>query len=704
MPDSTVNSFHDDWHDVASLKPKLKSSITIHRQIWRSKLRYVIYDCFSDKHFFLEESAHFMIINLNKKNTIDELWEEMNGLYGDLSLTQSEVIELLTQLFNNELISVDSHVNSAELFQNNRQEKHQAQFKSVQNFLFTRIPLGSPDKIIEAFYPLLSVLFKVTAFLLVLSCAFTAIYQLINAQALLKSDSQNSFEIHNLFFLYLVTISLKLFHEIGHGVACKYFLKQNAQEHSINNCGILFMLLLPFPFIDLSQSWKLKSKTQRMIIGLSGMYFEFILAILAIFIYLNTVQNTLIHALAFNAMISASLSSLLFNANPFLRYDAYYVLSDYLEIPNLMENSKTFFRATLKKLFFGIKLRQPSYSHSEKCILITYAILSSLVRCILIISIIFIVATYLGNYSSELAIISIIIYLSPSVYRLFKYFFYSSELEGSRSRSSLVAVLMITMIYIFLVSINFQSFTILEAQAFAKEKQILILKDEAFIQSSLEDGSLVKKGQSIVDTSSQELKLELSSLRSQKKSFQLRKSLALKSKDYQKIQIYRLKTQALNDKIDLLETRLDALNLRADFDGILQANNLQARQGNHLSANTIIGQIVNPKKLYLKAFISQEGLEQYSSAKTKEILIRFPGDTKKSFKGQIIDLKPAAIQQTNRTSSEKYFEIEILPEQKLATRLLLGQSLQVKIQYPAQALWFTIKHEVAVLFQRKFKL
>src|SRR5205085_5501225 len=133
-------------------------------------------------------------------------------------------------------------------------------------------------------------------------------------------------------------------------------------------------------YVDASTAWAFPSRWQRMAVGAAGMIFELFLAAILAFVWASTANHTLVHQLCFNAMLVASVTTVIFNANPLLRYDGYYMLSDFLEIPNLQQKSKEYALGIIKRHVFRIKSQQPLPPIVQRIWLFVYAILSTIYR------------------------------------------------------------------------------------------------------------------------------------------------------------------------------------------------------------------------------------------------------------------------------------------------------------------------------------
>ena len=158
---------------------------------------------------------------------------------------------------------------------------------------------------------------------------------------LLWKQGKQSIEIWqnplNAFWLYLAFALIKFIHELGHGFMCRRF---GGEVHEL---GIMFLVLFPAPYVDASSAWSFRSRWHRALVGAGGMIFELFVAAICAFAWLAVKDSGSYWSLfLYNVMLIASVTTVLFNANPLLRYDGYYILSDLLEIPNLQSKSREY--------------------------------------------------------------------------------------------------------------------------------------------------------------------------------------------------------------------------------------------------------------------------------------------------------------------------------------------------------------------------
>lgn len=138
---------------------------------------------------------------------------------------------------------------------------------------------------------------------------------------------------NGIWTLWVVVGLLKVMHELSHGLACE---RMGARCQSI---GLAFLFFSPCLYCDVSDAWRLEKKWHRMAISLAGVYVELFLSALGFWCWRFSGPG-LLHQISLQVFLAGSIATLLFNANPLLKFDAYYVLSDWMEIPNLYQRSR----------------------------------------------------------------------------------------------------------------------------------------------------------------------------------------------------------------------------------------------------------------------------------------------------------------------------------------------------------------------------
>lgn len=185
-----------------------------------------------------------------------------------------------------------------------------------------------------------------------LLCVF-AVYAITVHWTQFVREARQTLAPENLLWIYAVMVISKAIHELGHGFACKYFSAKEGLHGEVHTLGIMFLFFVPVPYVDVSSSVRLRSRFSRAAIAMAGIYAELFLAFIATLIWAYSTPDTALHALARNCMIMTSVTTILFNINPLLRFDGYYVFSDLLGMPNLYQRSQAYTVYLIKRYIWG---------------------------------------------------------------------------------------------------------------------------------------------------------------------------------------------------------------------------------------------------------------------------------------------------------------------------------------------------------------
>ena len=167
-------------------------------------------------------------------------------------------------------------------------------------------------------------------------------------------DFQSFFNWWTIMSFWVCLAVVKIIHEFGHGLTAKHF------GGEVHEMGILFLVLTPALYCDVTDSWLLPNKWKRIWISAAGIYVECFLASIATFVWWYSTPG-LLNSLAMATMFICSVNTIMFNANPLLRYDGYYVMADWLEIPNLRIKSTQFFAYLFQEKVLGLEIPVQSY-------------------------------------------------------------------------------------------------------------------------------------------------------------------------------------------------------------------------------------------------------------------------------------------------------------------------------------------------------
>src|SRR5262245_43958713 len=215
-----------------------------------------------------------------------------------------------------------------------------------QSLLHWRKSLFDPDRLCTRLEPRLW-FFWTGAFLAFSAACILLAAALLwaNRQALAGSFS-HALRWETAALVWLTLMLVTTLHEFAHGLTCKH---HGGEVHEI---GFLLIFLMPAFYCNVSDAWLFREKSRRLWVTFAGGYFELVLWALAVFAWRVTLPGTLANHLAF-VVLSVCGVQVLFNLNPLLKLDGYYLLSDALGIPNLRQRALDCFKAWARRLLWG---------------------------------------------------------------------------------------------------------------------------------------------------------------------------------------------------------------------------------------------------------------------------------------------------------------------------------------------------------------
>jgi len=376
------------WYRVAELRPRLKSHAEVHRHHYRGELWYVLQDRASRRMYRFNPAAWQVIGLLDGERTVQQAWDLACDRLGDDAPTQDETIRLLGQLHGADLLQSEIAPDVDELLRRHLKQEKGKWWRNLRNPMSVRLPLIDPDRFLKRTEAAYAWMFGGWGLLLWLALVLAAgVAAASHWRELTENIADRMLAPGNLLGLLVIFPFVKIVHEFGHACAVR------ARGGEVHEMGVMLLVFLPVPYVDASASSAFRSKWQRFQVGGAGMMAELALASVAMFVWL-AVEPGIIRAACFNVMLIAGISTVLFNGNPLLRYDGYYMLSDLLEIPNLGQRANRHLGYLVQRYAFGLReLQPPEATPGEKTWFVFYSITSFVYRQFITFAIVLFIAS-----------------------------------------------------------------------------------------------------------------------------------------------------------------------------------------------------------------------------------------------------------------------------------------------------------------------
>src|SRR5947208_4795686 len=373
------------------VKVRMRGDLAIGPQKYEGRTYYVVKDPVSLRYYRFKEHEHFVIKLMDGGTSLDDAQKEFEKQYRPERMKLEDLEAFAQQLVNAGLAQNESPQAGKLLFDQRRKRRRNEWLQTLTNILYIKIPLFDPDKLLTRMVPytwwiftipflLLSIGVMLGAILLVATHFDAFLDKLPYSGNFFTFRNFASFAAQNLAYMWVGLAVVKVIHEFGHGLSCKTF------GGEVHEMGLLFLVLSPAMYCNVSDAWTLPNKWKRIIISAAGIYVELMIASIATFVWWHTPSHPLFFGLAINnlslsLMVLCSISTVLFNANPLMRYDGYYVLADWLEIPNLRDRSNRFLKNVMLEYCLGVEVQPEPYMElSRKVLFVSYAIVSYVYR------------------------------------------------------------------------------------------------------------------------------------------------------------------------------------------------------------------------------------------------------------------------------------------------------------------------------------
>ena len=375
-----------------------RRDLTVAKLEFKGEAGYVVKDPVALKYHRLRPEQYELLTRLDGEATLEQLRDRLRRSFPTLALRLQDVQGLVADLHKKSLVTGSRPGQARGLAQRDRKEKVKKFWKAFQNILFLRLPGVDPDAFLEAAMPLVRWLFRPWAVTLCVGFVLTG-----TAALLMQADRFNRdlpgvdqfFSFPNLIYVWLLIGGAKVLHELGHGFSCKYF---GGECHEI---GVMLLVFSPCMYCDVTDSWLLKNKWKRIAIAAAGMYVEVILSAIAVFVWTFS-GDAFVRGLAVNLFFVTTFGTVIFNANPLMRFDGYYMMSDFLEIPNLRAKSDKLLSDTFAHWCLGIKPKpDPFLPTRGKAWFVLYALSAAAYRWVVLFGITIFLYTVLKPYDLE---------------------------------------------------------------------------------------------------------------------------------------------------------------------------------------------------------------------------------------------------------------------------------------------------------------
>ncbi|CAM2785116.1 efflux RND transporter periplasmic adaptor subunit [Vibrio rarus] len=596
--------FSPSWYKVSDLKVRIRKHADIHRHVYRGKVWYVLQDHVTGQFQRFTPQAYQLIGLMNGERTLQQVWELACEQLKEELPTQDEVINLVGQLNKANVVQTNVLPSIKHLHRRHESEQTKKLLQQLKSPLSVRIPLIDPERFLAAStWVAQCLLSKIGAFCWLVVVVIATGLAALHWTELTHNLSDQVLGLENLFLMALVYPVIKLAHELGHGWAVK---RWGGEVHEM---GVMLLIFIPVPYVDASAASSFSNKYQRMIVGAIGVLAEVLIAALAMIVW-ALVEPGIVRALAYNMMLIGGISTLLFNGNPLLRFDAYYVLADYLEIPNLAARGNAQVGYLVKRHLFRISaVRTNAYSRSESFWLAFYAVVSYVYRLFVMVAISLFVASKYFIIGIVLAIWSV---MSSLIIPVIKVIVKPRQDPLMRTKSVYIylgsAGLLAGIAWLlFYLPVPYKTYA--QGVIYVPQHAYVRAQSNGFVeQIRVEDGNTVTQGQALIELHSPVLQARELVLKAQFEEAKLRFEASINNRTESEILLQEL--NYLKQEYQHVTRQLQHLQVMSPSAGRFVFANRQLQQGRYYNRGEVIGFVVDFASLPLAAMISEDDIDR----------------------------------------------------------------------------------------------
>ncbi len=701
MTQTSDRSHEGFWRYVADLRPQLRKDVEILAQDYRGERWYLLHDRTSGRFIRFNGASHEFLARLDGDLSVGEILETINQGRAQLEqLEPDQILRIMAQLHAAEVLRGGLPLGAQDLLTRYQQVQRFQRRRALSNPLALRIPLFDPDRLLGRLAGLARWLFSwagLTLWLLVVGLA--GVLALANAGALGAAIADKQLGTSEVLMFWLTFPVIKALHELGHGLAVK------ARGGEVHETGITLLVFMPVPYVDASAASAFRDKYRRATVGAAGILVELFLAALGILVWL-VVEPGLVRELALNVALIGGISTVLFNGNPLLRFDGYYVLEDLVEIPNLASRASRFYQFLIQKYLLGLPdARSPVMAVGETAWFAFYGLASPLYRLLVLFGIALYLASEFLVVGVVLACWAVLMQLVKPLFLSLRFIAISPRVEARRVRGAAlfgIAILLIS----GALAVPAPLVTRAQGVVWPGEQAQVVADTNGFVSEVLvATGTKVMPGDILLRLDDPELRVRHAVLASRLRELR-DKQVAERQRSRVRAAMVADDIAALQAELDQVEGLLAALEVRSADAGRFFPVDPHALLGKFLKQGEVVAYVVPAQSPIVRAIVEQDRVGLLRSRPT-EIQVMLAERLGEVLPARVVREIPAgsealpsmalgeagggsialdASDDSGRTASEKVFQLELaLPPEARATGV--GGRAYVRIDHGSESLW-----------------
>ncbi len=580
---------------------KLRDTVSTYKHRYRGHTWYVLSNALGRQQFRVSEAVYRLFSELDGRRTLQQVWESLAKLGKVDPAVRHEALTTLTQLQAAGMLTLESLENASPLVEQQRQARRRGHLSRWLKPLSPRFPLFDPDSLLERSMPWVNWVFHPAALIVWLGVILLGFLQAaMHWEEMTLYGAQRITDTSNWALLVLLYPIIKALHELAHGYAAK---RGGAEIHEM---GITLLVFIPVPYVDASAASVFPDKYQRMLVGAAGIIVEAFLAALAVFFWLELPLG-LARDVTFNMILIGGLSTVLFNGNPLLRFDGYYVLADAVEIPNLAMRAARYYGYLARRYLLGITSESiPSITPGERTWFLGYGAASTFYRLAVSVGIALFLVNALPVVGAIFAAWILVAQFGLPLFRQAHFLLRSPVLLGRRGRALSVVSSLLSIAVFVVALVPFPSSTVVDAIILPPERSIVRADIDGFlVKQPVSNKSRVSEGDLLFELINPELQTEVEIARARVREFEARRD-AVDIADRTERYVLAERLTEARAELEDVEKRQDALAVHSRTAGVLQIPHSTDLNGHLFRRGDVLAYVADHAGAVIRAAVTQD--------------------------------------------------------------------------------------------------
>jgi putative peptide zinc metalloprotease protein len=625
----TASVFSSLWYRVGALTPSLADSVRIERQPCRGEVWHLLIDARSGRSLRLNRPAYAIAGRLTGAHSVQEIWDAACQELGDAAPTQDECIGILAQLHGRGLLRCERTADFDATYRHYREQSAQ-RTAPARSLLAYRIALGDPTRLLTALRGLGEQLFRWPVLLLWAGCVAAGIVAACANWDGLAAHAAKWLATPRYALVALALYpAIKVLHELAHGLAIRRW------GGEVRAWGITLLVAMPVPFVDGAAAAGLPKVHQRVIASAAGIMVELWIAAVALAAWL-ALEPGLVRDAAFVAAFIGTVSTLLVNANPLLKFDGYHMLADAFGLPNLAGRSARYWSEALQRSVLRTPPSAPLVpARGERPWLAAYAPLSWLYRFALAGAIVI----WAGSHSFLLGMALLVLFgiqmlLAPL--RLLRGSLALATAErGTRLRAAAAATTVAVVLGIALAAIPVPFAAVAQGVVWIPDQAQVRAQSEGFVAAlPIPDGAHVEAGTIVVELRNHALTADAVRMQARVAALETELFQALRADATRALDAAEDLAQA-QAELARAEERIDALKVRAQAGGRLVMPRQADLTAAYVRKGDLLGHVLAPDSGIVRVAVPQEDAATLTSA-TRAVSTRLVGEGASAIASELV--------------------------------------------------------------------